>query len=83
MNMIRLTPEQNKQIDALLMKKFGSKVLVNKETADVIKARLTMTLEKAAEGNKALTKEDIQKAFQGLDAVRDSMTKTGGIRLKE
>lgn len=78
MNMLRLTKEQDDKLNKLLITKFGPKFLVTGEVAGLIKARLTQTLEKSGG---ALTKEDIQKAFTGLDAVRDSMTKTGGLKL--
>jgi len=79
MDMLRLTPEQDEKLNKLITAKFGPKFLVTGEVASLIKARLTQTLEKSGG---TLNKEDIQKAFSGLDAVRNSMTKTGGLRPK-
>ena len=71
MEMLRLTKEQDKSLNEMLSKKFGGKVLVTREVADIIKSRLSIEIKKSGKVDAAT----ISKIVEGL---RDTLTKTGG-----
>ena len=77
MEMLRLTPEQDAKLNKMLEAKFAPKFLVSGEVAGLIKTRIAQTIQKSG-GN--LSKEELTKVFSNLDTLRDSMTKTSGLK---
>jgi len=75
-NTLQLTPEQEKQLNAALSKRFGPKFMVTREVADLIKSRLSQDLQKSG----TLDPKILSKT---IETLRDTLTKSGGRITKE